>query len=134
MASVGTIAHISFYTSIVYYLINVVCSDTRLCSCGGEVENFTSETADFAHALLLSLVKDGDLVPSDKDLLRSRDAILCVVGSRNMFGEFATGGQRIGGPQAAGIWKGGERVVLSRDWVWFRNDFWSEETGERVTS
>lgn len=61
-------SHVSFNASFVHDLVNVVGRHTRLSSSGSKIQDFTGESADFAHALLLSLVEDGDLVPANEDL------------------------------------------------------------------
>lgn len=114
-------------------LINVVGSDSRLEGGSGDVEDFTSQAADFAHALLLCLVQDRDLVPADKDLLRVGNAIVCVIGAHNVVWQLAAGRERIDGPQGAGVWEGGEWVVLTGGWIWFRDYLGGEEVAEGIT-
>lgn len=94
----GEASHISFYASLVDDFVNVVGSDSRLEGGSGDVEDFTSQAADLAHALLLCLVQDRDLVTADKDLLRVGNAIVCVVGAHNVVWQLAAGRERVDGP------------------------------------
>lgn len=50
-------------------VVDVVGRHSGLSGSGGNVEDFTGEAADLAHALLLRLVEDRNLVPANKDLL-----------------------------------------------------------------
>jgi hypothetical protein len=52
-----------------YNLVNVVGRDARLCLTRRDVQHFSSQSAHLAHAFLLLLGQDGDLVPVDKHLL-----------------------------------------------------------------
>lgn len=83
-------AHISFYACFVDDFVNRVSGDAGLQGSGGNVEDLTGEAADLAHAFLLGLVEDGDLVAANKDLLGTRDAILCVVGTLDVCWQFPT--------------------------------------------
>jgi hypothetical protein len=84
-------SHVSFNTGIVNDLVDVVGSNTGLSGTSGDIEDLTCQSADLAHAFLLGLVEDGDLVATDEDLLGARDAIFGVVRARDVFGDLALG-------------------------------------------
>jgi len=82
-------SYVSFNTSIVNDLVDVVGSDAWLSGASGNVQNLACQSADLAHAFLLGLVENGDLVLANEDLLGARDAIFGVVGTGNVFGNLA---------------------------------------------
>lgn len=54
--------YIPLNASIVDDLIKVLCGHARLETSGGNIENFSPQSTDLAHAILLLLVQDGDVV------------------------------------------------------------------------
>ena len=114
-------------------LIYIISRDSGLGGGGSNVEHLTREAADLAHTLLLCLVEDGDLVPSNKDLFGSRNAIFRVIGSRDVCWYFTARRQRVRRPQRSGIRESRERVVLAGGCIWFRNNIWRKEFAERIT-
>ena len=61
--------YVALHTRLVHDLVDVICGHTRLRSARCNVEHFATQPADLAHALLLLLIQDGDLIPVDEDLL-----------------------------------------------------------------
>ena len=111
----------------------MICRDARLDLSGRNIKHLSSQATDLPHAFLLLLVQDGDIVSPDKLLLGSRNAILRVVGMGDGLRDGSRGGQRIDGSQGAGELVGGEGIVKTGGWIWFRNYLWREEVGEDIT-
>ena len=74
-------AYVSFYACFVDHFVEVVSSDPRLDLSGSNVEDFSSQSADFPHTILLLLVEDGDVVAAHELLLGPWYAICSVVGT-----------------------------------------------------
>ena len=113
-------------------LVDVVGCYTRLCRRCRNVQNLTRQSAHLAHAILLLLGENGNLVPVDKDLLRARNAILGVIRVLDALLHLTLRRQRVDGSQGAGVGEGRERVVVSGRWIRFRNDFGREDVGENT--
>lgn len=124
--------YVALHTSIVDDLVNVVGGYTRLRCRRGNVQNLTRQSAHLAHAILLLLGEDSNLVPVDEDLLRARDTVLGVVWKLDALLHFTLRRQRVDGSQGAGVGECWERVEVSCRWVGFRNDFWCEDVGENT--
>jgi hypothetical protein len=73
----------------VHQLIDVVGRNAGFCRPRRNVQHFTRQPTDLAHALLLLLVQHRDLVPVDKYLLGARYAILGVIGKLYALRDFA---------------------------------------------
>lgn len=115
------------------YLIDVVRRHARLRRRGRDVQNLPRQPAHLAHAILLFLAQDLQLVARDGVLLGPRDAILGVVRSLDMRGQRARGGQRVHRSQAAGEGEGWERVEVACDRIGLRDDFRREKIFEERT-
>lgn len=61
-------SYFAFHTSIVNNLVNVIGRHTRLRRSCGDIQNLTRQSAHFAHARLLLLIENSDLVPVHKHL------------------------------------------------------------------
>lgn len=111
-------------------LVNVVCGNTRPRLAGCNVQHFASQPADLAHALLLLLVQNGNLVPVDKDLLGVGYPIFRVVRQLYVLRYVSSRRERVDGSERAGIRKCGKRIEVTSRWVRVRNYFWSEDALE----
>ena len=90
-------AYISFYARLVHHLVNMVRRRARLGFPGGNVEHLPRQPAHLAHAILLRLIEDGDLVAADKALLGARYAVLGVLWVRYPFRNRAACRERVDG-------------------------------------
>lgn len=72
-------------------------------------------------------------MPANELLLRSREAILGIVGVRNGFRDRSHGRQRVDRSQGTGELERRKGVIVSRGWIWFRNYLRREEVGEEIT-
>lgn len=54
--------YISGYASLMDNLVDVISRDARLCSCGGDIQNFTGKLAALAHRFLALGIEYLDLV------------------------------------------------------------------------
>jgi hypothetical protein len=124
--------YVALHASIVDDLVNVVGGDTRLRRRRRNVQNLTRQSAHLAHAILLLLGEDSNLVPVDEDLLRARDTVLGVVWQLDALLHFTLRRQRVDGSQGTGVGECWERVEVSCRWVGFRNDFRCEDVGENT--
>jgi hypothetical protein len=125
--------YVALHARVVHNLVNVVGCDAGLCGRRGDVENLTRQSAHLAHAVLLLLCEDSNLVPVDKDLLRAGNAILCVVGVLDALLDLALGRQRVDGSKGAGVGERGERVEVASCWIRVRNYFRREDALENTT-
>lgn len=114
-------------------LIDIIRRNTRLQRPRRNVQHLARQPTHLAHALLLLLVEDGDVVPADELLLGPRDAIAGVVRVRDGAGDGARAGQRVDGAEGARVLEGGEGVEVAGGWIWFRDYLGWEEVGEEVT-
>lgn len=63
--------------------VNVVRRDTRLDFCCRNIQNFSSQAADFPHAFLFFFIQYRDVMSADKFLLGSWNTIPGIIGARN---------------------------------------------------
>lgn len=73
-------------------LINVVGCDTRLQFTSSGIQNLASQAANCAHAFLLFLVEDSNVVATNNLLLRARNTISGVVRVGDRLGDRSLGG------------------------------------------
>jgi len=114
-------------------LVDVIRCDARFRGSRRDVQHLPSQPAHLAHAFLLLLVQDGNLVSVGKNLLRARYAIFGVIGVFDALGHFSSRRQRVYRPQGAGVGEGREWVEVARLWVRVRNYFGREDTLENTT-
>ena len=65
----ASITYVALNTGVVNDLVDVVGGHARLSLTGCNIKNLACQSADLAHALLLFLCENLDLVPSSKHLL-----------------------------------------------------------------
>lgn len=128
----GTLPYVALHASVVDDLVNVVSGYTRLRRCSRNVQNLTRKSAHLAHTILLLLGENSNLVPVDKDLFGTRDAVLGIVWKLDALLHFALGRQRVYGTQGTGVGESREGVVVSSRWIRFRNYFRREDVGENT--
>lgn len=126
-------SYITLYASLVDNLIDIVGCDARFQFTSSSIQNLTSQAAHFAHALLLFLVENGDVVAANNLLLGARNAIAGVVWVGDRLGDRSLGRQRIDGPQRTSVGEGGVRIECTGVWIWFRNHFRWKDIGEEIT-
>lgn len=131
--SEGTVSYITLYTRFVDNLIDVVGCDTRLQFTSSSIQDLASQAANFAHAFLLLLVEDGNVMATNNLLLGARNTIAGVVRVRDRLGDRSLGGQRVDGPQRTGVRERGVWVEGAGIWIWFRNYLRWEDVGEEIT-
>ena len=125
--------YVALHARLVHNLVDVVGCYAGLCGRSGNVQDLTRQSAHFAHAVLLLLCENSNLVPVDKDLLRAGDAILCVVWVLDALLDLALRRQRVDGSQGAGVREGRERVEVTSCWIRVRNYFGREDALENTT-
>lgn len=126
-------SYITLYASLVYDLIDVVGRNTRLQFAGSSIQDLTRQAANLAHAFLLFLVKNSDVVTTNDLLLGAGNTIAGVVRVGDRLGDCSFGGQRIDRSQGAGVRERRVRVESSGGWIWFRNYLWWKDIGEEIT-
>lgn len=70
---------------------------------------------------------------ADKLLLGAGNAVARIVRMWDRLGNRSLGGQRVYGPQGAGVREGWVRVEGAGSWIWFRNYLRRKKVGEEVT-
>lgn len=127
-----SIPYVALHAGIVDDLVNVVGCYTRLRRCSRNVQNLTRQPAHLAHAILLLLGENSNLVPVHKDLLRARDAVFRVVRELDALLHFTLRRERVYGSQSAGVGERGEWVEVPGRWIRFRNYFGREDIGKNT--
>ena len=131
--SEGTVSYITLYTRLVDNLIDVVGCDTRLQFTSSSIQDLASQAANFAHAFLLLLVENGNVMATNDLLLGARNTIAGVVRVGDRLGDRSLGGQRVDGPQRTGVRERRVWVEGAGIWIWFRNYLRWEDVGEEIT-
>ena len=126
----------SYFTlnaGLVDHLIDIVGRDSGLERSSRKVQHLSSETAHFAHPLLLLLIQDLDTVLAKQALLGARNAITSIIRVGNRLRDSPLGRQGINWSQRAGVLVGREGVELAGSWIRFRNYLRRKEIGEGIT-
>lgn len=131
--TLGHGTHLSLQTRLVHDLVNVVGGDSRLNLPSRNIQHFASEATHLAHALLFLLVQNLDSVATNKNLLRARNTILCIIWMPYGCRDLALLGKGIDWSQGTGVGKGREWVELAGCWIRFRNDFGGDQIAKEVT-
>lgn len=71
--------YIPLYACVVYHLIDVVGGYAGSNLGCGQIEDFSRESTNFSHTVLLFLVEDPDLVAVDRDPLGPRKAVPGII-------------------------------------------------------
>ena len=67
--------HVSFYTSLVDNLVDIICGDAGSDSCCSQIQHFSGQSADLSHTFLALLVQDLYFVSPTWRPLAMRNAI-----------------------------------------------------------
>jgi hypothetical protein len=126
-------SYITLNSSLVNDLVDVVSSDPRLCRSSCNVQNLAPEATHLAHRILLLLVQNSNLVPVDKDLLRARYAIFCVIWVPYVLRDFASRREGVYGSEGSGVRVRGEWVIVAGGWIRVRNYFRRKDVLENTT-
>lgn len=103
---------ISLDASLVNNLVDVVGRDARSNRRRSNIENFSGQAANLAHAILSLGVQLLDLVGANHAPVVLGDAILCIVGARYRRRNFASRGKGVNGAERAGEVERGEGVEV----------------------
>lgn len=125
--------YVALQTSLVYYLINVVCRYTRLCFPRSNVQHLSRKPTDLAHALNLLRIQHGNLIPANKLLFGAGNAVFGVVGQLDARRDLPSLRERVHGPKRSSVRVGGEGIEGAGGWIGVRNDFGSKDVGENST-
>jgi len=101
-------------------LVYVVGGDSGADSGSGDVENFTREAADLAHAVLGFGVEYLDLIPARHGSVLG-DTIFGPFGVSYALGDDTLRREGIDGAEGASIVEGREGVEVASSWIGFRN-------------
>jgi hypothetical protein len=124
-------AHISFQTSIVHNLVNVVCRDSWLHLPCSNVQHLSRQPTDLPHPILLFLVQYCDFVPVRVCILGH--AVFCVIRESYSIGDFASGRERVDRAQWSSVGICWKWIVVTGSWVGFRNNTWGNEVADEIT-
>lgn len=101
-------------------LVYVVGGNSRAYSGGGNVENFTGEATDLAHAILGLGVEYLDLIPARHGTVLG-DPIFGPFGVPYALRDYTLRREGIDGAERASVVEGRERVEVAGSWIGFRN-------------
>lgn len=124
--------NLSLHAGVVDDLVDVVGRDARNRCRRRNVEDFSGHAADLAHAGLLLLVQDLDLLSPGRAFTPG-DSIFGVVRAGYRRGHLSGFGQRVYGAQLSGEGEGREGVECACNGIWFRDNVRREQIPEGIT-
>lgn len=126
-------AYIPLNTSLVNHLVDIIRRNTRLQFSRGKIQHLPRKPTHLPHPVLLLLIQNRNIMPTDELLLRAREPILRIVRVGDRLRDSPGGRQGVDRTEGAGELEGGEWIVLAGSWIRFRNDLWRKQAGEEIT-
>lgn len=125
--------HISFYTSFMNQLVDIIRCDTW-DSCGsGNIQHFSSYPTNLSHGVLTFFVEYSNLISTCERSLAVWDTISPIIGTFNVLGDLSVWGERVYRSERSSEGKGWEGIEETGIWVGFRDCLWSYKVTEEIT-
>lgn len=120
-------SYVALNAGLVNNLVNLVGGDAWPQGSSRDIQNFSRQTADLAHAILLLGVELLNLVRPNERSASLGNTIFGVIGVRYRLGDFALGRKRINWSEGSREAEGWEWVVVAGVWIGFRNHLGYEQ-------